>query len=124
MTDDEKRRLMTPSGRLGPTPFVTAPANPPTALSETGGVVALAMPKLDSPVVQLNNQFTFPWQRTLVNMTRVAQGTGVAPGTYTSVTVNAYGQVTHGTHAITLMDAPHDNNVYGRKNGQWVILGT
>lgn len=132
MTDNEKKRLMTPSGRprsvgLPPPPppslrSAGPPAPPPSpgALVDTTGVLALTIPKLDSTIVDENGKITIPWQQAFVNLSRVAQGTGITPGTYTSVTVNAYGQVTQGTSVQPLTDAPHDGHIYGRQNGAWV----
>lgn len=56
-----------------------------------------AMPRLGSPVVQATNQLDIPWQQLIINLWRLTQPTGVTPGTFAGLTVNAFGQVTSAT---------------------------
>lgn len=156
----------------------------PQNTAPTSELMTIGVPKLDSPIVLPTNQLAPPWQQVFVNLWRLAQPTGVTPGTFGGITVNANGQVVSATssgvsfdnvtltgtaHASTppandnstaiattafvhtfvisqgyatetfvtsqgyvtaafvtgqgyITDAPHDNNVYGRQNGQWVIV--
>lgn len=86
LTPEEIRMLRLPPQMI---PFAGDPNSPPTA------GVTIAMPKLDSPFVQTDDLTTsIPWYLLVINLWRLAQPTGVTPGTYLGFTVNAYGQIT------------------------------
>lgn len=104
---------MTPSGRLDHPAGGWGEPRPPGPTQElipvgrggrapSGRVVAspspesipISLPKLDSPLVQMvNGNPQIPWQYLLINLWRLAQPTGVTPGTYGGISVNAHGQV-------------------------------
>lgn len=141
MNIEDRKRLMTPSGRppvmageyrppgpkqnlvpltppWPPPPWETlleeegaTPTQAPSSTSIKAGRVArqgqnvdptselmtTAVPKLDSPFVLNNNQINIPWQQLIVNLWRLAQPTGVTPGTFAGITFNAFGQAVGAT---------------------------
>lgn len=96
---ENRQRLMTPSGRLQP---LSAP--PAASLEAT---IPVAMLKLDSPLVQQpGGTPAFPWNQLLINLYRLAQPTGVTPGTAGGITVNAHGQVVSTQASGASIDSP------------------
>lgn len=87
-----------------PQPFLGDPESPPT------NALAVAMPKLDSAFVNGDLTTQIPWYLLVINLWRLAQPTGVTPGTYMGITVNAYGQVTDAQTSGVIINSPVVNN--------------
>ena len=87
-----------------PRPFIGDPASPPT------NALNVAMPKLDSEFVHSDLTTQIPWYLLVINLWRLAQPTGVVPGTYLGFTVNAYGQVTDVQTTGIIINSPVVNN--------------
>ena len=87
-----------------PRPFIGDPASPPT------NALNVAMPKLDSAFVNGDLTTQIPWYLLVINLWRLAQPTGVVPGTYLGFTVNAYGQVTDVQTTGIIINSPVVNN--------------
>lgn len=87
-----------------PRPFLGDPDSPPT------NPLNVAMPKLDSEFVHTDLTTQIPWYLLVINLWRLAQPTGVVPGTYLGFTVNAYGQVTDVQTTGIIINSPVVNN--------------
>lgn len=121
LTDDQKRALMTPSGRptiafgspRPPGPYqdlvpITPPSPPPphdpaaralairVAGRAAGGSsegISVGIPNLVSALTLNNNQINPQgWAQLIINLWRLAQPTGITPGTFAGITFNAFGQ--------------------------------
>lgn len=132
LTRADKRRMMTPSGRLNEAYGAPRPVSPTQYLVPVGpfsamppGVAArtlraasptaeqfslVTVPKLDSPFIQPDGTINIPWYQLIVNLYRLAQPTGVVPGTYLGITFNAFGQAVAAQASGVTIDTPHLTN--------------
>lgn len=131
-----RRRLMTPSGRLNEAYGAPRPVGPSQHLVPVGPFSALApaiasrtvradtgsaayalitVPKLDSPFIQPDGTIAIPWYQVIVNLYRLTQPTGVVPGTYLGLTINPFGQVVSAQVSGIIIDNPNivDANLTG-----------
>lgn len=130
LTRADKRQMMTPSGRLdgrdwagwgeprpvGPKQFLVPVGRKPAAPEGIGRAASavtnleslpIAMLKLDSPAVHpQQGQPQIPWQYLFINLWRLAQPTGVTPGTANGITVNAHGQVVNTQASGASIESP------------------
>ena len=89
-----RRQMMTPSGVQAAASGTTPASNGTTSASNPSlEALPIAMLNLDSSLTQPGGQPQIPWQYLLINLYRLAQPTGVTPGTVNGLTVNANGQV-------------------------------
>jgi len=70
-------------------------------------VVPLAVPSLQSTLVQDTREPEIPWQYVFINLARLAQPTGVQAGTFNGITVNSHGQVIAATASGATIDSPN-----------------
>lgn len=131
LTNADRRRMMTPSGRLneafgaprpvGPTqmlvpvgPFSAPPPRLSARAVSPGPNAAefaqVTVPKLDAPFIQPDGTIAIPWYQVLINIYRLTQPTGVVPGTYLGLTINPFGQVTSAQVSGITIDSPHFTN--------------
>lgn len=130
LSNADRRRMMTPSGRMpddrhwagwgeprppGPTQNLI-PVGRPGRLPQARAAptvpnlesLPIAMLKLDSPaVIPGQGQPQIPWQYLFINLWRLAQPTGVTPGTANGITVNAHGQVINTQGSGASIDSPN-----------------
>lgn len=108
LTNADRHRMMTPSGRLTPPiPQSGSPGVPATQSPVNASEFAqVTIPKLDATFIQNNGTVAIPWYQTLINLYRINQKTGVIPGTYNGMTINAFGQVTSATASGATIDSP------------------
>jgi len=109
-----RRQLMTPSGvqrAAGASATTPTAGGAPTTSDPSLEAIPIAMLNLDSSLTQPGGQPQIPWQYLLINLFRLAQPTGVTPGTVNGVTVNANGQVVNTQSSGATIDSPTINDV-------------
>lgn len=84
------------------TPLPRATPNPP--------VMTIGLPRLDSAFIGSAVQPAIPWTQLLTNLFRLAQPTGVVPGTYAGILFNAYGQAISASNSGASFDSATLNN--------------
>lgn len=90
-----------PRGRRAPLPRVT----------RSPEIMTVGLPRLDSAFI--NPQAAspgIPWTQLLTNLFRLAQPTGVVPGTYAGILFNAYGQAISASNSGASFDSATLNN--------------
>jgi hypothetical protein len=123
-----RRRMMTPSGVQtaayqwgaprppGPTQelipvgrgLIPVAGERASAQNPSLEALPIALPKLDSPLVQSPaGPLAIPWQYLMINLFRLAQPTGAVPGTYGGITVNAHGQIVATQSSGASIDSPN-----------------
>lgn len=123
-----RRRMTTPSGRLNEAYGAPRPVSPTQYLVPVGPFSApsqrligravgaapnaaqfaqVTVPKLDAPFIQPDGTINIPWYQVIVNLYRLAQPTGVVPGTYLGITFNAFGQAVAAQVSGVTIETPH-----------------